>query len=1074
MIGYDKKLQPHLYNTTTPIRHNVAIHNHIPAINLQVNPNSIRKISRVPFTSQYINFPNNNILQNNLLIPAAPPPPPRQQPPPPPPPQQVPIRIPQQNENTAAINIQAAIRRQQSNIKLAGQEALENAYGLLVRQDVPQISIYGNNPIFAEERAKKTLQAVIKRKIQQQQPLPQPQRPPVPIRPQPIPIPPPLPLARAPPTLDVINELLNPLEANLIIGDAIKNKLARNQLKQLKQEAQDKKVNSAALTIQQAYRTSLAQNERAKRLVDTNASIIQNAYRNKLARNQLKQLKQEAQDLQLVSRKEINKQRFKQVLDVLKKQKKEQIFNKLKEKAQFTVFAREIIKSKIKTKNIAEQMRKDIIKVEAIRQKKQADAITQMIIKDYEDNTNASIIQNAYKNFKKKQIDKVMAFDFPLATPDIPIQTENYNPSPVLPANPLILSQKPLDMSKIPITVMPNVKPIQRAFRKYKEAKNKKQEQEQQEQDKKKGLSATKIQKVIKGSITRRDVKSNRLFNEYKQKLKEINTDEVIEIAKIEDKIDYEKQVINKNKGGLFDMFNTKEKERKKEIVDKAKNTIEIQENKKKALKDKLEQKRKKAQELLQKQLIVIKNDNNVDVDKIKGEYADKLKKIYKEFQQRKEDKKQKLIEKEEKLKKARLEAKAKRDADIAKGEELLKKRKEAYNTKLQQEKEAEKVEQQEKLQKEAREEIRKIEEEQKKIKELKQKEASEKNRLKQLEENARKKAEQRKRLEEEEVAKEAYNARKKEEEKQRKAEEQRKKKEAEDLVKQEQEEIQRILEQKRQLGEKNEYAKMAADINIIIAELEKINTTFDNASRNNLTQKESLLKKYEKNVKEYYDYKSSIPKNAFINVYKALGKGIDEKFLLALEKEFDRNIKKFKKDIDEVSLEKQKQEEIKNKRKELMENVKSKINDLEEEISPLYLTEFSSNKDTMRIVQRQRLYVKISKLYNSYLFEKKKISQNEYYSIEQPEWEMFKRIKDEYLDTELKEIEKMETKKTIPEYKTKEEVEALSKTELREILTAFNVLTDEGLIYSNVPPTTTTGRKDIRWAYNVYNRKYS
>ena len=1016
MIGYDKKLQPHLYNTTTPIRHNVAIHNHIPAINLQVNPNSIRKISRVPFTSQYINFPNKNTLQNNLLIPAAPPPP-RQQPPPPPPPppQQVPIRIPQQNENTAVINIQAAIRRQQSNIKLAGQEALENTYGLLVRQDVPQISIYGNNPIFAEERAKKTLQAVIKRKIQQQQPLPQPQRPPVPIRPQPIPKPPPLPIARAPPTLDVINELLNPLEANWIIGDAIKNKLARKQLDQLKKEAQ-------------------AKNEMAKRLVDTNANIIQNAIKNKLARKQLDQLKKEAQ-----------------------------------------------------AKN---EMAKRLV------------------------DTNANIIQNAIKNKlarkqldqlkKQKQIDKVMAFDFPLAIPDIPIQTVNYDP-PVIQANPLILSQKPLDMSKIPITVMPNVKPIQRAFRKYKERKN--NNQEQQEQDKKKGLSATKIQKVIKGSITRRDVKSNRLFNEYKQKLQEINRDEVIEIAKIEDNIDYENRVINKNKSGMLDMFNAKEKERKKQIVDKAKNSIEIQENKKKALKVKLEQKRKKAQQLLQKQLIVIKNDNNVDVDKIKGEYADKLKKIYKEYQKRKEDKKQKLIEKEEKLKKERLEQRAKRDAAIAKGEELLRKREEAYKIKVEQDKEAQeekrKIEEQEKKNKELKqkealqEKIRK-EEEEKKNKELKQKEAAEKNRLKQLEENARRKEEekqrkrlekeeadnarrreeekQRKRLEKEEADREAYNAKRREEEKQRKQEEQRKKKEAEDLAKQEQEEIQRILEQQKQLAEKDEYAKMAYDIKTIIAKLEEINTLFDNTAKNNIQQKNIYLQRYEKNVKEYYDYKSSIPRNAWNNVYKALGKGIDEKFISGVEKEFDRNIKKFKKNIEEVSVEKEKekekQEEIKKVRKELMEQVRIKISDIDDEISYLYLTEYESNKGTMTSKKRTALYNKILKLYNSYLFEKKKISQNEFIGLEKdnPEWEIFQQIKNDYLDTELQKIKQMET---IPEYKTKEEVEALSKTELREILTAFNVLTSEGLIYDNVPPTDTKGRKDIRWAYNAYNRKY-
>ena len=860
-----------------------------------------------------------------------------------------------------------------------------------------------------------------------------------------------------------------------------------------------------------------------KTLANKNATTIQSAFRNYKQKKQVKNAmafdfplpsvaSAPIPDLELVSRKDINRQRFKQVLDVLKKQKKEQIFDKLKEKAQFTVFAREIIKSKMKTEKTASQMRKDIIKVEAIRQK-QAQINSQIAASmALEEKNSAITIQSAYRNAMAKRTKNAMAFNFPLATPDTPIQSvENVlTPSP---ANPLLLSQKPLDMDKIPISVMPNVKPIQRAFRKYKDKRIKEELKQLDQQEKQKiGTAATKIQKVIKGFKVRKDISNNKAINEYKQEIKDLNRDKIIETEKIQDNIDYENKQIKQNSGtmgGVLTMFNKNKQEKRKKAVEKAKNAIRIEEMKKKQLEDKIEKKKQKAKQLLQKRLTIIKNDNDVDVEKIKKEYAIKLENIYTDFQKRKEDKKARLEKK-------RLEEQAKRDALIAKGEELLRekeeKRKQAIEANRQkqlaenEERRRKEEEQEEKLQKEftditdkiisyyellntdRRAFVKKLS----KLKDLLYKQRKHplypkmnkiygkdykviKDKITELYDIIKQtdaavteeKDKERKRLEEEEIKREEYNAKRKEEEKQRKTEEQRQKKEAEDLSKKEKEEIERILEQQKQLAEKDEYAKMAYDIKTIIAKLEEINTLFDNTAKKNIQQKNIYLQRYEKNVKEYYDYKSSIPGNAWNNVYKALGKGIDEKFISGVEKEFDRNIKKFKKNIEEVSEEKQKQEEIKKVRKELMEEVRIEISKIDDEISPLYLTEYESNKGTMTSKKRIALYNKILKLYNSYLYQKKKITQNEYIGLEQtnPEWEIFPRIKQEYLNTELKEIEKMESKKSLKEY-TREELDAMSMKEIEKLL----IYTEDGSILAPIRGETSQQDRDI---YNAWNRKY-
>ena len=169
-------------------------------------------------------------------------------------------------------------------------------------------------------------------------------------------------------------------------------------------------------------------------------------------------------------------------------------------------------------------------------------------------------------------------------------------------------------------------------------------------------------------------------------------------------------------------------------------------------------------------------------------------------------------------------------------------------------------------------------------------------------------------------------------------------------------------------------------------------------------------------------------------------------------------------------------EEKQKKEREKKVEKIIRRIKDIDEEMSPLYYTEYESEKGSMTLPQRRKLYNKILKYYNEYSDLKKELTQKEFKELEEsyPEIESFAIIKRDYIVAERDLIKQLETRKTIPEYKTKEQVEALSKDELESILIAFNVLTDEGLIYANVPPTDTKGRKDIRWAYNAYNRKFN
>ena len=322
--------------------------------------------------------------------------------------------------------------------------------------------------------------------------------------------------------------------------------------------------------------------------------------------------------------------------------------------------------------------------------------------------------------------------------------------------------------------------------------------------------------------------------------------------------------------------------------------------------------------------------------------------------------------------------------------------------------------------------------------------------------------------------------------EKQRKAEEELKRQEEKDKIKQAQEQLTKQLEKEKEFA-RTIYQKIVNDLKEIVFRLQAAKLKFETENPNNLAAKEALLRKYTAIFDEYFAYKQTVEPNQW--KYVLVEWGITIKDLETEEKVMASLVSKFTKEVETIKIQKEKEKQQKEKREAERQAITNKIKDLDEEISDLYLeNEREEIRDAMTISQRTKLYEKILKVYNKYLDTKKYLSAFEYKFIfdKNPEWEIFDRINNDYIKVELKLIEKQkkkeekkkEAKKTIPEYTTKEEVEALSKDELRKFLIAFNVITDEGLIYANVPPPVkkgeeAKGRQDIRWAYNAYNRKY-
>jgi len=159
------------------------------------------------------------------------------------------------------------------------------------------------------------------------------------------------------------------------------------------------------------------------------------------------------------------------------------------------------------------------------------------------------------------------------------------------------------------------------------------------------------------------------------------------------------------------------------------------------------------------------------------------------------------------------------------------------------------------------------------------------------------------------------------------------------------------------------------------------------------------------------------------------------------------------------------------------MNQIASKIKDYDEEIGELYLEyEREEIRDTMTASKRTKLYNDIQKVYNKYIAEKAKLKQGELASLnkEHPEWEIFDRVKNDYLSKELDLIEKAKKKpkkspsppRAARNY-SKEEIDAMSMAEVRSFLADKGYLTDEGLR----APKKGVDPDDVRFAYNAYQR---
>jgi hypothetical protein len=126
-----------------------------------------------------------------------------------------------------------------------------------------------------------------------------------------------------------------------------------------------------------------------------------------------------------------------------------------------------------------------------------------------------------------------------------------------------------------------------------------------------------------------------------------------------------------------------------------------------------------------------------------------------------------------------------------------------------------------------------------------------------------------------------------------------------------------------------------------------------------------------------------------------------------------------------------------------------------------------------MTINQRTKLYDKILKLYNKFIIEKQKLSQKEYEGLQgqqHPEWEMFKRIKDEYLNKEGKNIDKLKIEEsraaTSVRIYTRAELDAMSIKDIEKLL----IYSDDGSTIM-APEKGITSQQD-RDIYNAWNRK--
>ena len=277
--------------------------------------------------------------------------------------------------------------------------------------------------------------------------------------------------------------------------------------------------------------------------------------------------------------------------------------------------------------------------------------------------------------------------------------------------------------------------------------------------------------------------------------------------------------------------------------------------------------------------------------------------------------------------------------------------------------------------------------------------------------------------------------------EKQRKAEKMQKEEEDKRRFKEAQEQLQKQLEREKAVAT-TKYEKIVNDLKDIVARLQVEKVKFEQQNPNNIVAREASLRRYTAILDEYFAYKQTVERKDWKYVYPIWGDGgITEKELGKVEIEMASYMNKFTKEIETKKLEKEKEKQEKEERVAIrqaqIDKIVNKIKELDEEIGALYLeNEREEIRDAMTISQRDKLYAKILKIYNSYLFEKKKLSTYEYtYLLERnPEWEIFDRIKQNYISAEKELIKQL---KEIEAY-TDEQLDVMTAKQLQKLVDTF------------------------------------
>jgi hypothetical protein len=555
----------------------------------------------------------------------------------------------------------------------------------------------------------------------------------------------------------------------------------------------------------------------------------------------------------------------------------------------------------------------------------------------------------------------------------------------------------------------------------------------------------------------------DRMKRSYDDRMKKIISDGKYNVDELNTKIKEEEKIKRDNApstlGSLFISTDDKdEKKRKYELAIKyikmyqEKLDKELKEQKKKIEEnnnDKLKYLKKADDDALE-QITDIKNKYKLIYDKVSRNGMIEADKLIKQVE--KEQKEQDNKESNEYWK---IEEKRRDNA----GSEYKKQKK--INDKIQDE------ETRERLNKELEQSFQQTLNEYRKKREIREKELKEERRLEIIQRLAESKEKQ--------LAREEERNRKEREERQLAIERDRRQaREAKEIEERERQEREERREKQRQQKEREkEEKRLAKEEREERERLAKEREEREREEREERREKEiQLAKEREEREREEREERREKERQLAVEIGRRQAREAKERE----EREREERDKRQAKEREERLAKEEKDKKDKKDRQKEVEKIITKIKDIDEEISPLYYTQYESEKGSMTISQRTKLYDKILRLYNKYSDLKKELSQGEFRELEKsyPEIESFATIKRDYIVAEKELIKQLEKKKTIPEYKTKEEVEALSKQEVKDLLIAFNVLIDGSLIYANVPPTDTKGRKDIRWAYNAFNRKFN